>query len=133
MFSYEFCERFQKIFFTEHLEHLQTSASIFFAEHLFQRLLLMRLLNLAHQMNWKRERIKTCASIYFSKRYYLTKIKLMVGGSAITKVNGSKNIYITDFSNVNVKFVTFITLNPRGKTRLIFKKNVKTKAWERFA
>ena len=84
-------------------------------------------------MNWKRERIKTCASIYFSKRYYLTKIKLMVGGSAITKVNRSKNIYITDFSNVNVKFVTFITLNPRGKTRLIFKKNVKTKAWERFA
>ena len=31
------------------------------------------------------------------------------------------------------KFFTFITLNDSGRTRLIFKINVKMKAWERFA
>ena len=61
-------------------------------------------------------------------------IKLLVKNFAIAEFNELKNvlhrsinIYILDFLNANLKFLTFITLNPRGRTRLIFKRSVKTK------
>ena len=76
----------------------------------------------------------------FLQRKHLIERKLLGGNSAITEINELKNIYIAvfgftfylDFSNENLKCFTFSTLNPRGKTRLIFKRNIKTKAWERF-
>ena len=68
----------------------------------------------------------------FLQRKHLIERKLLGGNSAITEFNELKNIYITlfrftfylDFSNENLKCFTFSTLNPRGKTRLIFKRNI---------
>ena len=60
---------------------------------------------------------------------------MLVDISAITEVNELKNIYITyyfdlhlDFSNANLKFFTYTTLNPQ-QAELDWKR----KAWERFA
>ena len=48
------------------------------------------------------------------------------------KAYGLTYIYVLDFSNANLKVFTSITLNPRDRTRLIFKRNIKTKALGRF-
>ena len=63
----------------------------------------------------------------------------MFWNSGITEVNDFKNIYITafrftflSFSNANSKFFTIMTFNSKGRTRSIFKRNVKMKAWEKF-
>ena len=60
----------------------------------------------------------------------IIKIKLLVVNSAVTEVNELKNICIAIFrlTFFECNFLTFITLNPSGKTRLIFKVNVKSKA-----
>ena len=42
-------------------------------------------------------------------------------------------MYVLQFPNANLEFFTFVTLNPRGRARLIFKGNAKMKAWERFS
>ena len=41
-------------------------------------------------------------------------------------------MYVLEFPNTNLEFFTFVTLNPSGRARLIFKGNAKMKAWERF-
>ena len=65
----------------------------------------------------------------------------MCGNSEITEVHELKNIYITlitvfritfRFHECRFKIFTCITLNPRGRTRLIFKRNAKKKEWNRF-
>ena len=63
----------------------------------------------------------------------------MFWNSGITEVNDFKNIYITgfrftflSFSNANSKIFTIMTFNSKGRTRSIFKRNVKMKAWEKF-
>ena len=63
----------------------------------------------------------------------------MVLNFPIAEVNELKNVCITVFRFTfyvfrikKIIFFSFITLNPRGRTRLIFKINVKRKEWGRF-
>ena len=62
------------------------------------------------------------------QRQDIIKIKLVVANSAVTEFSEWKNIWIAIFKFFECKFLTFITLNPSGKTRLSFKINVKSKA-----
>ena len=80
----------------------------------------------SYKINWTTERTKTCGSICFCKD--IVKIKLLVVNSAVTEVSELKNICIAIFKFFECKILTFITLNPSCKTRLIFKINVKSKA-----
>ena len=72
----------------------------------------------SYKINWRTERTKTCESICICEDE----------NSAVTEVSELKNISIAIFKFFKCKFLTYITLNPRNKTRLIFKINVKLKA-----
>ena len=58
------------------------------------------------QINWRIERTKICGSIFFCKD--MTKIKLLVGNSAIAKAYELENIKFT-FKIFRMPFFTFMT------------------------
>ena len=62
----------------------------------------------------------TCGSTFFARIGLISKIKFLVGNSVITEVSELKDIKFT-FKIFRMKFLTFITLNPGGRARLIFK------------
>ena len=79
----------------------------------------------SYKINWRTD-------IWFNlilQRKDIIKIKLLVVNAEVTKVS---EICIAIFKFFECKFMVFITLNPSGQTRLIFKINVKLKAWKRF-
>ena len=87
----------------------------------------------SYKINWRTERTETCDSICFCKDKIL---KDKVASCEFSSY--SWKIFALQYLNQHFKFLkskslTFITLIPSGKTRLIFKINVKSKAWKRFA
>ena len=81
------------------------------------------------QINWRIERIKTFGSIYFLNFWFgiLQSQKLM---SWKTFTLQYLELCFRFFKRKYNFFFTFITLNPRGRSRSIFRRNVKTKAWK---
>ena len=80
------------------------------------------------QINWKIERTKICGSVFLSKNKIITKMKLLVGNSAITEVNELKNIKFMFF---RMQIFHIYNLKSKCHNYINFNLNVKTKAQER--